>query len=248
MKLSVLMPAFNERKTIGTVIALVRDASIDVQKELVIVDDGSTDGTREYLQENFTVHRETDEAQGIEFVSVSPNCDVGVIFHEKNHGKGGAIHTAMRHCTGDVIVIQDTDLEYDPADLGVMYDLIARRKIADVVYGSRFFGKPHRSLNFHHYVANRVISTLFNILYNQTLTDIEVCYKMFTRSVMESLELTQKDFGFEIQLSAQIARKKHFRIYEVAVHYFGRNYSEGKKINWRDGLKALWYLLKFRII
>jgi hypothetical protein len=127
-----------------------------------------------------------------------------------------------------------------------MYELIAVRKVADVVYGSRFYGRPHRSLYYHHYMANRLISTIFNILYNQTLSDIEVCYKMFTREVRDSLRITCNDFGVEVQLGAQIALARRWRIYEVGIQYFGRTYDEGKKINWRDGLKALWYLVKFR--
>lgn len=152
----------------------------------------------------------------------------------------------MKAATGDIVVIQDADLEYDPQDWGQMYDLIAIRKVADVVYGSRFYGRPHRSLFFHHYMANRVISLLFNLLYNQTLSDIEVCYKMFTREVLQSLSLSCDDFGIEVEMSAQIARNRKLRIYETGISYYGRTYDEGKKINWRDGVKALWYILKFR--
>jgi len=127
-----------------------------------------------------------------------------------------------------------------------MWNLIAERKVADVVYGSRFYGRPHRSLNYHHFMANRLISFLFNILYNQTLTDIETCYKMFTRQVLDALRITQDDFGFEVQISAQIARHRRWRIYELGISYYGRTYDAGKKINWKDGVKALWYVLKFR--
>ena len=170
-----------------------------------------------------------------------------VLFHDVNRGKGGAIKTAMRAATGDIIVIQDADLEYDPADWARMYHLIATRKVADVVYGSRFFGMPHRSLYYHHYLANKLISILFNLMYNQTISDVEVCYKMMTRDVMRSLRLTCDDFGIEVEMSAQIALGRKWRIYECAVAYYGRTYAEGKKINWRDGLKALWYLVKFRV-
>jgi len=143
-------------------------------------------------------------------------------------------------------VIQDADLEYDPNDWEQMYDLIATRRVADVVFGSRFYGRPHRSLYFRHYLGNRLISVLFNIMFDQTLTDIEACYKMMTSAVARSLRLTANDFGIEVELSARIARQRNLRIYEVGISYFGRTYAEGKKIVWKDGVKALWYLLKFR--
>ena len=143
-------------------------------------------------------------------------------------------------------MIQDADLEYDPSDWARMYDLIATRKVADVVFGSRFYGRPHRSLYFHHYLGNRLISLLFNLLFNQTLTDIESCYKMMTSSVARSLRLTANDFGIEVEIGARIARQRNLRIYEVGISYFGRTYAEGKKIIWKDGVKALWYLVKYR--
>jgi glycosyltransferase involved in cell wall biosynthesis len=157
------------------------------------------------------------------------------------------VRSGFACATGDVIVIQDADLEYDPNDWSRMLPLITDRQTADVVYGSRFFGRPHRSLYFHHYLGNRLISLIFNLLYNQMLSDIEVCYKMFTSEVLKDLRLTSDDFGVEIEISAQIARAKRWRIYEVGISYYGRTYVEGKKINWRDGLKALMYLIIFRI-
>ena len=168
------------------------------------------------------------------------------LYHERNRGKGAALRTALAAVGGEVVVIQDADLEYDPQDWVSMFELIAVRRVADVVYGSRFYGRPHRSLYFHHYLGNRTISLLFNALYNQTLSDIEACYKMMTREVKESLRLSCDDFGIEIEISAQIARARKWRIYELGITYFGRSYDEGKKINWKDGLKAIWYLLKFR--
>jgi glycosyltransferase involved in cell wall biosynthesis len=170
-----------------------------------------------------------------------------VLFHERNRGKGAAVRTGFARASGDVIVIQDADLEYDPNDWSRMFPLIMDRKVADVVYGSRFYGRPHRSLYFHHYLGNRLISFLFNLLYNQMLSDIEVCYKMFTSEVLRELKLTSDDFGFEVEITAQIARARRWRIYEVGISYYGRTYDEGKKINWLDGLKALVYLFKFRI-
>ena len=157
------------------------------------------------------------------------------------------MRTGFARASGDVIVIQDADLEYDPNDWSRMLPLIVDRKVADVVYGSRFHGRPHRSLYFHHYMGNRLISFLFNLLYDQMLSDIEVCYKMFTSEVLNGLKLTSDDFGLEIEISAQIARARRWRIYEVGISYYGRTYDEGKKINWLDGLKALVYLFKFRI-
>src|ERR1035437_3920268 len=240
MKLSILMPIYNEIETMEAVVNLVAGALPNVDKELVLVDDGSKDGTRALLERLFgAATRESDViAQGPGAAAERPfsdKCSVRLVFHDVNKGKGGAIRTAMSVCTGDVIVIQDADLEYDPTDWDVMYDLIARRSVADVVYGSRFYGKPHRSLNYHHYLANRLISTIFNILFNQTLSDIEVCYKMFTREVLSTLAVTCNGFGLEVQISAQIALARKWRIYETAIHYYGRTYDEGKKINWRDG-------------
>jgi glycosyltransferase involved in cell wall biosynthesis len=171
---------------------------------------------------------------------------IDALFHERNRGKGAAVRSGLARALGDVIVIQDADLEYDPTDWSRMLPLIADRKVADVVYGSRFYGQPHRSLYFHHYLGNWIISSLFDILYNQMLSDIEVCYKMFTREVLQTLELTSNGFKIEIEISAQIALARCWRIYEVSISYYGRTYEEGKKINWRDGLKALVYLVKFR--
>jgi glycosyltransferase involved in cell wall biosynthesis len=247
--LSILMPVYNEIASISAILERVRVALPGVTKEIVIVDDGSRDGTRAWLSEEFSsVADETSIGSGeASSHAYSSECLVRVIFHSRNKGKGGALQTAMRAATGEVLVIQDADLEYDPDDWQTMYDLIAVKKVADVVYGSRFYGKPHRSLYFHHYVANRLISLIFNILCNQTLTDIETCYKMFTREVLKSLKLTANDFGIEIQISTQIALEPRWRIYETGIHYYGRTYLEGKKIGWKDGLKALWYLFRYRV-
>jgi glycosyltransferase involved in cell wall biosynthesis len=254
-QLSVVIPVYNEAATIGTILREVANALPEVSKQIIVVDDCSRDGTTEWLQRNLShaqgiwrgvsiggngelaLHRqETSNKAGFEFT---------VVFHAHNRGKGGALRTGFEHAAGDVIVVQDADLEYDPNDWSLMLPLIIDRKVADVVYGSRFDGKPHRSLYFHHYLANRFISIVFSMLYNQTLTDIEVCYKMFTTDVLRQLALTSNDFGIEIEISAQIARRR-WRVYEVGISYYGRSYEEGKKINWRDGVKALFYLVKFR--
>jgi glycosyltransferase involved in cell wall biosynthesis len=252
--LSIIIPVYNECLTLGLLLARVSRALPGVNKEVIIVDDCSTDGTREWLRSNFGEKKHT--GSGLEIdpsgqvvlapPGQGPGITVRVEYHERNLGKGGALQSGLAIAAGDVVVIQDADLEYDPEDWTEMYDLIAGRKVADVVYGSRFYGRPHRSLYFHHYLGNRLISLLFNALYNQTLTDIEVCYKMFSREVKDSLHVTCNDFGFELQFSAQISLARRWRIYEIGIRYFGRTYEEGKKINWRDGLKALWYLLRFR--
>lgn len=255
MLLSAIIPTFNERATLGRVLAAIAQVMPEVAKEVVIVDDGSTDGTRDWLAAMFpngthefsaltlngdelVLHREPGpDAQSISIV---------VIYHDHNKGKGGALRTGFEAAKGDILIIQDADLEYDPQDWVPMYDLIARRGIADVVFGCRFYGAPHRSLYFHHFLANRTISFLFNLLYNQTLMDIEVCYKMMRREVLQDVELICSDFGIEIELSAKIALARRWRIYETAISYYGRTYSEGKKIGWKDGVKALWYLIRFR--
>jgi glycosyltransferase involved in cell wall biosynthesis len=225
---SVLMPVYNEISTVEQQLAQVARSLPDVEKEIIVVDDGSTDGTRELLQ------------------GLCRGSGPRLILHAHNRGKGAAGRSAAAAATGAVIVIQDADLEYDPADWAEMYALITERKVADVVFGSRFYGRPHRSIYFHHYAGNRLITLLFNVLYNQTLTDIEACTKMFTRAVLQSLNITATDFGAEIQLSAQIALHRKWRIYEMGIRYFGRTYAEGKKVDWVDGLKAMWYLLRFR--
>jgi glycosyltransferase involved in cell wall biosynthesis len=255
MRLSVIIPVYNERHTLGTLLATVCRALPQVEKELVIIDDCSKDGTREWLQANFPDGPRTgslldlDAGGRLTFGEYPGSAAVTVrpLYHERNRGKGGGIQTGLAAATGDIVVIQDADLEYDPQDWAPMYDLIAVRKVADVVYGSRFHGRPHRSLYFHHYMANRLISFTFNVLFNQTLSDVEVCYKMFTREVKDALRITCDDFGFEIQISAQVSLARKWRIYEVGISYFGRTYAEGKKINWKDGLKAFWYLIKFRL-
>jgi glycosyltransferase involved in cell wall biosynthesis len=254
MLLSVVIPVYNERHTLGTVLADVARNLPGVSKEIIVVDDCSNDGTREWLEANLpdgirSGSQVNLNADGdLDWVQSpgSSTVTVRAIFHAHNKGKGGALQTGFAAFAGDILVIQDADLEYDPADWGEMYRLIAVRKIADVVYGSRFYGNPHRSLFYHHYLANRLISQLFNIAFNQTLTDIETCYKMMTGRVARSLRLSANDFGIEVEMSAEIAKQRHLRIYELGISYYGRTYAEGKKINWRDGLKALWYIFYFR--
>jgi glycosyltransferase involved in cell wall biosynthesis len=254
MQLSVIIPVFNERGTLGTILEIVAKSLPSVSKEIIIVDDSSQDGTREWLKENFPEGAQTGstvdlDPEGHMVFNQQPgpsSVTIRPIFHEKNKGKGAALQTGFAAFSGDILVIQDADLEYDPNDWMQMYDLIATRKVADVVYGSRFYGRPHRSLYFHHYLGNRLISFLFNVVFDQTLTDIETCYKMMTQEVARSLRLSANDFGIEVEMSAGIARQRGLRIYELGISYYGRTYAEGKKINWRDGIKALWYVFKYR--
>ena len=252
--LSIVVPVYDESRTIGAVLTKLSAALPHVAKQIVVVDDGSTDGTREWLRQNFPDRARTGtriavNAEGTLDFSATDGAaaTVQVLYHDANKGKGAALRTGFAAATGDVVVIQDADLEYDPNDWVAMYDLIAERKVADVVYGSRFYGRPHRSLYYHHYLGNRLLSMLFNVCFNQTLTDVETCYKMMTREVLRSLRLTANDFGIEVEISAQIARQRKLRVYELGISYYGRTYAEGKKIAWTDGLKAIWYIVKFRV-
>jgi glycosyltransferase involved in cell wall biosynthesis len=252
--LAIVIPVYNERHTLGSVLVAVSRALPGVRKSIIVVDDCSTDGTREWLKSNFPAGSRKGSEIGIDSagrldVSAPLNdtpTTIEPLYHTENRGKGAALRTGLAAARGEIVVIQDADLEYDPQDWAAMYDLIAIRKVADVVYGSRFHGRAHRSLYFHHYLANRLISLLFNLLYNQTLSDIETCYKMMTAEVAKSLRMSANDFGIEVEISANIARQRKLRIYELGITYYGRSYDEGKKINWKDGLKALWYLVKFR--
>ena len=230
MKLSIVIPVYNEAGTIKTVIETVAQTLPEVDKEIVVVDDGSTDGTRALLS-NLLHNRQAD--------------DFRLILQPQNKGKGAALRAGFEAASGDVVVIQDADLEYDPRDWADMWRLIAEGK-ADVVFGSRFYGKPHRVLYFHHYLGNKTISMLLNIACNTMLSDIEVCYKMFRKQVLEDVALTCDGFGFEVEFTMKVARaKRRWRLYEVGVSYYGRTYAEGKKISWQDGVRALWLVVWF---
>ncbi len=270
LTLSVVIPVYNECHTLPQILARVTAVLPALQKEIVIVDDGSTDGTREWLSTMFDVsgsvskqvmvdphgelqvmaaHPPIPSHNGTSLDITTPphsTTNVTVIFHKHNQGKGGALRTGLQNASGDVIVIQDADLEYDPRDWGEMWRLIAEGW-ADVVYGSRFYGNPHRVLYFHHLLGNKLITGLIDLLCDTTLSDIEVCYKMFRRDVIQDLKLVCNDFGFEVEFTMKITKPKCWRIYEVGISYYGRTYAEGKKINWKDGLKALWYILRFHV-
>lgn len=240
MKLSVVIPVYNEINTISAVLKMVSEALPGVVKEIILVDDCSTDGTREWL----TTQHSKAWANMPEQPFVT---DIRLVLQPQNKGKGAALRAGFQAATGDVIIIQDADLEYDPQDWVDMWRLIAQNK-ADVVYGSRFYGKPHRVLYFHHSLGNKTISTLLNIVCNTTLSDVEVCYKMFRTEVLKDIELTCDGFGFEVEFSVKVARSPHrWRLYEVAVAYYGRTYEEGKKISWKDGVKALWLIVWFAL-
>ncbi len=270
LSLSVVIPVYNECHTLPQILARVTSVLPGLQKEIVIVDDGSTDGTREWLSTMFDVSgliptQVMVDAHGkLQVMAAQPSIPsqngtsldlstpqhsttrVMVVFHQHNKGKGGALRTGLQNASGDVIVIQDADLEYDPRDWGEMWRLIAEGW-ADVVYGSRFYGNPHRVLYFHHLLGNKLITGLIDLLCDTTLSDVEVCYKMFRRDVIRDLKLVCNDFGFEVEFTMKIAKPKCWRIYEVGISYYGRTYAEGKKINWKDGLKALWYILRFQV-
>jgi len=241
-KLSILIPVYNEQKTIRPILALIQalDVIVDVnvlddgvdrkrvvmEKEIVVVDDGSTDGTRKILRE--------EEARG----------GIRVIYHEKNLGKGAAVRTAIEHATGDILIIQDADLEYDPRDYPKLLQPILEGKAA-VVYGSRFLGGPRKSMFFTHMIGNKLLTLVTNILYDSILSDMETCFKAFRCDVIKSIPLRARGFEFEPEVTAKVL-KRGYRIYEVPISYSGREYSEGKKISWRDGFKALWTLIRYR--
>ena len=224
MQLSVIIPVYNEVNTIEEIVARIQ--AVPIEKEIILVDDCSTDGTRQRLQE-------IDRAGNIQ-----------VLYHERNQGKGAAVRTGIAAARGDLVIIQDADLEYDPQEYPKLMKPIIDGK-ADVVYGSRFAGgEYHRVLYFWHYVGNRFLTLLSNCFTNLNLTDMETCYKVFPRKLIQSIRIEESQFGFEPEITAKIA-KTNVRIYEVGISYSGRTYEEGKKIGWRDGCRAVWCILKY---
>jgi glycosyltransferase involved in cell wall biosynthesis len=223
--LSVVVPVYNEARTIMTVIENVLKAPVDVPREIIVVDDASTDGTSNLLQ-------------GL------PPGEVRLLRHDVNRGKGAAIRTGVAQATGDIVLIQDADLEYDPRDYPLLLEPILENQ-ADVVFGNRFHGGPHRVLYFWHYAANRFLTLLTNVLTGLNVTDMEVGFKVFRRDVLRRITLESDRFGFEPEVTVKVARLR-CRVYEVPVRYYGRTYEEGKKITWRDGVAALFHILRYR--
>ncbi len=229
MKLSVVMPCYNEIGTIEAIVNKVLAVELPLDRELIIVDDCSTDGTREFLA-RYHDHKV-----------------IKVVYHQVNQGKGAALRTGFAYASGDIVLVQDADLEYDPAEYPKLLRPILEGK-ADVVYGSRFTGgEAHRVLYFWHSMMNKFLTTLSNMFTDLNLTDMEVCYKVFRKSVLERITLEEDRFGFEPEVTAKVARLR-CPIYEVGVSYYGRTYEEGKKIGWKDGLRAIYVILKYGLI
>jgi glycosyltransferase involved in cell wall biosynthesis len=233
-KLSIVIPAYNEGKTIHLILDKVKEVQLigGIQKEIIIVNDCSKDDTEQ------AVHR---------YHAANPDVDIQYFKHEVNKGKGAALHTGIKLATGDIVMIQDADLEYDPQEYNILIKPIVDG-FADVVYGSRFMGgKPHRILFFWHTIGNKFLTFLSNAMTNLNLTDMETCYKVFKRDIVQSLELKENRFGFEPEVTAKISRIPKIRIYEVGISYYGRTYEEGKKIGWRDGFRAIYCILKYNL-
>lgn len=232
--LSVLIPVFNEEKTIEKLLnkLIISRNGKGIEYEIVIVNDGSKDETEQKVND---------------FINSNPTEKIIYFKHEKNSGKGSAIHTAIRLCTGEFAIVQDADLEYDPAEYKQLLKPILNGN-ADVVYGSRFMGgKPHRVLFFFHSIGNKFLTFLSNMTTNLNLTDMETCYKMFKTEHLKTLNLKEKRFGFEPEVTAKISKIPGIRIYEVGISYYGRTYKEGKKINWKDGFRAIYCIIRYGI-
>jgi glycosyltransferase involved in cell wall biosynthesis len=255
--LSVVIPVYNERTTIEEI--LRRVAAVSIEKEIIVVDDGSTDGTREWLKDYCNWQPSPSSPFG-PFSPPDPppaiqdprskienrKSKIRLFLQERNQGKGAALREGFRAAVGDIVIVQDADLEYDPQEYPRLIEPILSGR-ADVVYGSRFLGSaPHRVLYFWHYVGNRFLTLFSNMFTNLNLSDMETGYKVFRRQLIQSIEIRENRFGFEPEITAKIARKKA-RVYEVGISYSGREYSEGKKITWRDGLWALWCIIRYSL-
>ena len=232
--LSIVIPAYNEGPTIHHILDKVKAVSLNrgISKEVIIVNDCSKDNTEDAI---------------LAYKAANPDLPISYYKHEVNQGKGAALHTGIRKATGDYVIIQDADLEYDPNEYNILLKPILDG-FADVVYGSRFMGgKPHRILFFWHSIGNRWLTSLSNMLTNLNLTDMETCYKLFKRGIIQSIRLEENRFGFEPEITAKVARVPKVRIYEVGISYYGRTYEEGKKIGWKDGFRAIYCILKYNL-
>jgi glycosyltransferase involved in cell wall biosynthesis len=233
--LSIVIPAYNEEKTLHRILDKVRDVQLTggVEKELIIVNDCSKDDTEGAVKR---------------YMAANPSLNIQYYKHEVNKGKGAALHTGIKEANGEFLIIQDADLEYDPEEYNLLLKPILTG-FADVVYGSRFMGgKPHRILFFWHTIGNKFLTFLSNMFTNLNLTDMETCYKLFRTQVIQSLNLRERRFGFEPEITARIAKIKGLRIYEVGISYYGRTYQEGKKIGWKDGFRAIYCIIKYRFV
>jgi glycosyltransferase involved in cell wall biosynthesis len=228
MKLTIVIPCYNELRTIDQILEAVRQSPYP-DKEIIVVDDCSVDGTREKLKSEIEPSGRVDR----------------VIYHDKNQGKGAALRTGFKYAGGDIVIIQDADLEYDPNEYPRLVEPIVSGK-ADVVFGSRFVGsEAHRVLYFWHRIGNNILTLLSNMLTDLDLTDMETCYKAFRREVIQSIAIEESRFGFEPEITAKVAKRRNLRVYEVGISYHGRTYEEGKKIGWKDGLRAIYCIIKY---
>jgi glycosyltransferase involved in cell wall biosynthesis len=233
-KLSIIIPAYNEGPSILEILGEIKKVELlnGIEKELIIVNDCSKDNTKDII---------------LEFIEKNKDIDIKFFEHEKNKGKGAALHTGIKNATGEYLIIQDADLEYDPFEYNVLLKPVVKG-VADIVYGSRFKGAlPHRILFFWHSIGNKMLTGLSNMFTNLNLSDMETCYKLFRTDLIQELKLKENRFGFEPEVTAKISRIPDIRIYEVGISYYGRTYKEGKKINWRDGLKAVYCILRYNI-
>lgn len=233
-KLTIVIPAFNEAKTIHLILNKVKSVDLigEIEKEVIIVNDFSTDNTDEAIES---------------YKKQNPDLNIQYYKHDKNKGKGAALHTGISHATGEYLIIQDADLEYDPEEFNILLKPVIN-DVADVVYGSRFMGgNPHRILFFWHSIGNKFLTTLSNMFTNLNLTDMETCYKLFNTKMIQSISFKENRFGFEPEVTAKIARIPKVRIYEVGISYYGRTFEEGKKISWKDGFRAIYCILRYNL-